>query len=229
MTARLLEVTDARALSLPDLIVADSEAAADLLARAVDVPHQQIATVFAGAEERVFCEEWSPIYPFGALHVALDGPSYATVLEAASLVPELPVRIVGRDDASTPDNVEWLSTPYDDLGIAYAHAGIAIGSLAEDVVIPDAAFQALATGTPLVTADTAAARELLVDGESALLVQPMDAGALASALRRLAEDESLRLRLSREGRRVYEERASEVVLGAQWRALLEPLAQTGTA
>ena len=46
-------------------------------------------------------------------------------------------------------------------------------------MIPNKAFQALACGTPLVTADTPAARELLQDGESALLVPPGDPEALA--------------------------------------------------
>ena len=53
-------------------------------------------------------------------------------------------------------------------------------------MIPNKAFQALACGTPLVTADTPAARELLVDGESALLVPAGDPEALAAAVRRLA-------------------------------------------
>ena len=54
-------------------------------------------------------------------------------------------------------------------------------------MIPNKAFQALACGTPLVTADTPAARELLVDGESALLVPTGDPEALAAAIRRLAD------------------------------------------
>jgi glycosyltransferase involved in cell wall biosynthesis len=67
--------------------------------------------------------------------------------------------------------------------------------------------------------------ELLVDGESALLVPPHDAHALANALRRIAGDRDLALRLSQAGRRVYTERASEAVLGVRWRELLED--QTG--
>ena len=70
-------------------------------------------------------------------------------------------------------------------------------------VIPNKAFQALACGTPLVTADTPAARELLVDGESALLVPPGDPEALAAALRRLAADPELARRLGDGGLAAY--------------------------
>jgi glycosyltransferase involved in cell wall biosynthesis len=90
-------------------------------------------------------------------------------------------------------------------------------------VIPNKAFQALACGTPLVTADTPAARELLTDGENALLVPPADATALAAAIRRLADDPALAHRLADAGRATYEARASEEVLGTQWRKLLESL------
>ena len=58
-------------------------------------------------------------------------------------------------------------------------------------MIPNKAFQALACGTPLITADTPAARELLRDGESALLVPPGDPEALAAAVRRLAGEPEL--------------------------------------
>ena len=91
-------------------------------------------------------------------------------------------------------------------------------------MIPNKAFQALACGTPLVTADTPAARELLTDGESALLVPPGNAEALARRLRRLAGDPGLAATLSAGGLAAYREHASEDILGARWRRLLEELA-----
>jgi hypothetical protein len=225
IAARVLAAVDVRALKMADLVVADSDAAADVLAHVADLPRERVATVFTGAEERVFGEDWTPVYPFGVLHVAGAGASLATLFTAAELVPELPFRVVAAKRADAPANVEWAATGYDDLGLAFAHAGIAVGGLDAAPEIPDAAFQALATGTPLVTADTPAARELLVDGETALLVRPDDPQALADALRQLAADRELLSQLSANGRRLYAERASEAVLGAQWRALLEH--QTG--
>jgi glycosyltransferase involved in cell wall biosynthesis len=91
-------------------------------------------------------------------------------------------------------------------------------------VIPNKAFQALACGTPLVTADTPAARELLVDGESALLVAPGDPEALADAIRRISAEPELGARLSTGGLAAYREHASEDVLGVRWRGVLEGLA-----
>ena len=104
-------------------------------------------------------------------------------------------------------------------------AGCALGifgtSAKAQRVIPNKAFQALACGTPLVTADTPAARELLVDGQSALLVPPGDPEALAGALRRLAGDGALAQHLAAGGRAAYEAHASEQVLGQRWRELVE--------
>jgi glycosyltransferase involved in cell wall biosynthesis len=90
-------------------------------------------------------------------------------------------------------------------------------------VIPNKAYQALACGTPLITASTRGSRELLTDEENALLVPPGDPVALADAMRRVAADSELARRLGAAGRRVYEERASEDVLGPRWRALIEEL------
>jgi glycosyltransferase involved in cell wall biosynthesis len=136
--------------------------------------------------------------------------SQEVVERAAALAPDVPVRIVepGEIDAG-------------DRGLAFAHAGIVLGSFRESRAIPPAVFQALATGAPVITAATSAARELLTDGESALLVEPESAEALADALRRLTGDDALRASIAAGGQRVYAERASRRVLGERWRDALE--------
>jgi hypothetical protein len=202
--AKVLHAVDSRALRLPDLVVCGTRAEAAYLEQ---LGARRTAVIFLGADEDVFCETWSPAYPFSALHVA---DAARDVVEAAALlVPELPVRIV-----------EPGEIPTHDRGIAFAHAGIVLGSFRESRAIPPAVFEALATGAPLITADTPAARELLDDGESALLVPPGDAGALADALRRLSGDDELRATIAARGHRVYAERASRTVLGAAWRDAL---------
>jgi glycosyltransferase involved in cell wall biosynthesis len=65
------------------------------------------------------------------------------------------------------------------------------------VVVREAAAAAL----PIVCSRVAgAAGDVAVDGENALLVDPLDVGALAGALRRLADDPELRARLGDRGR-----------------------------
>jgi glycosyltransferase involved in cell wall biosynthesis len=203
--ATVLRAVDSRALRLPDLVVCGTRAEADYLEQ---LGARRTTVIFLGADEDIFCETWSPAYPFSALYIA--DASRDEVEAAALLVPELPIRIVAPGEIAANEQ-----------GIAFAHAGIVLGSFRESRAIPPAVFEALATGAPVITADTPAARELLVDGESALLVAPGDPEALAGALRRLATDEGLRAAIAAEGHRVYEQRASRQVLGALWRAALE--------
>jgi glycosyltransferase involved in cell wall biosynthesis len=63
--------------------------------------------------------------------------------------------------------------------------------------------EAAACGLPLVLADrVGAARDLLVDGENGLLVPAGDVEAAAAALRRLAADRDLRLRMAARSRAI---------------------------
>jgi glycosyltransferase involved in cell wall biosynthesis len=231
--ARTLAAVDRRALRLADVVVADTEAHAGFLARAGDIPRERVETALVGAEERLFRPAWRPPATFACLFVGKLIPLHGleTILAAAKLAPELPFRFVGSGQLDAllearPPNVDWQRwIEYARLPEAYWEAGCALGifgtSDKAQRVIPNKAFQALACGTPLVTADTPAARELLVDGESALLVPPGDAQALAAAVRRVAADPELALHLSAGGRAAYERHASEDVLGARWRSLLE--------
>lgn len=72
--------------------------------------------------------------------------------------------------------------------------------------IPVSLMEALAHGTPCVASRLSGVPELVVDGETGLLVPPGDADALAAALARLLADEALAGRLGEGGRRLVRER-----------------------
>lgn len=234
--ARALAQVDRHALRTADLVVADTRGHADHLAGLAGLPRDRVEVAFVGAEERVFTPGWAPRDPFTVLFVGKLIPLHGldTILAAASALPDLHFRLVGSGQLDAlvhrrPANVEWLPwVEYERLPEELHGAGCALGifgtSAKAQRVIPNKAFQALACATPLVTGDTPAARELLVDGQSALLVPPGDPDALAQALQRLAADETLARSLSVGGRAAYEEHASEDVLGRRWRELLERVA-----
>jgi glycosyltransferase involved in cell wall biosynthesis len=233
LAARALAAVDRKALRLAAVVVADTRANADHLAEAAGLDPERVRVCFVGAEERLFRPGWSPREPFTCLFVGKLIPLHGveTILAAARAAPEIPLRLVGSGQLEEalrnhPPNVEWVRwVDYERLPGELHAAGCALGifgtSAKAQRVIPNKAFQALACGTPLVTADTPGARELLVHEESALLVQPGDPEALAAALRRIAADTELRARLSEGGRAVYEAKASEAVLGQRWREILE--------
>ena len=230
---RALEAIDRRALRAADLVIADTQANAEFLAELGGLPRDKVQVCFVGAEERIFGPGWEPEQPFHALFVGKLIPLHgvATVLQAARLAPDLRFRIVGsgqlepllRQPPANVEHVPWLE--YERLSRELHNAGCALGVFGTSEkagrVIPNKVFQALACGVPVITADTPAARELLVDGESALLVPPGDAQALADALRRLASDDVLRADIAAGGLAAYRRHASEDVLGRRWLSIIE--------
>ena len=232
LPARALEIVDRRAFDAADLVVSDTDADAEYFSR---LTKTRVETCFVGAEDRLFVPRWAQPERFTVLFVGKLIPLQGVdvVLDAARLAPDVRFRIIGSGQLDAllrepPPNVEhttWVE--YDRLPAELHSAGCALGIFGSSAkaarVIPNKAFQALACATPLVTSDTPASRELLVDGESALLVPPGDPGALADAVKTIAGDGVLAARLSRGGRHAYEERASEAVLGPRWRSMIERL------
>jgi glycosyltransferase involved in cell wall biosynthesis len=233
LAARALGALDRYAFRVADLVVADTAAHAEHLRGLTGA--SRIEVCFVGAEERLFQPGWVRPEEFSALFVGKLIPlqGLETILAAARLAPELRFRIVGSGQlerllAERPRNVEhvpWVE--YERLPAELHRASCALGVFGTSAkagrVIPNKAFQALACGVPLVTGDTPAARELLHEGRSAVLVPTGDAEALAVALRRLAGDASLAHAISAGGLAAYRVQASEQVLGARWREVIESL------
>ena len=233
LRAAALRSLDGRAFRGADLVVADTRAHAAYFQDAFELASERVAVALVGAEDSLFHPAETEPAGFHVLFVGKLIPLHGleTILAAARLVPEVRFVVVGEGQlasllAHPPPNVEhvpWLD--YRGLPDAYRRAGCALGVFGTGAkaarVIPNKVFQALACARPVITADTAAARELLADGENALLVPAGDPRALASAIRRMVEDSGLANRIGDAGRRTYEMQASESVLGARWRSLLE--------
>jgi glycosyltransferase involved in cell wall biosynthesis len=231
--AGVVHLVDRRAFRRADVVVADTAAHGAFFREQFGLRADRVEVCFVGAEDRLFFPGWQPEAPFHVLFVGKLIPLHGldTILAAAGLAPEIPFRVVGSGQLEAlldhrPPNVEWIPwVEYEDLPGEIQSAGCALGIFGTGAkasrVIPNKAFQTIACGTPLVTGDTAAARELLTDGHDALLVPPGDPEALADAVRSLASDPGLADRIGAAGRETYEAHASEAVLGARWRALLE--------
>jgi glycosyltransferase involved in cell wall biosynthesis len=141
------------------------------------------------------------------------------VLYAGRLSPEKGVRelvaaanglplVVAGDGPLRPEVPQALGfVPNDELQAYYARAAVvACPSHREGFGV--ACAEAMAHGKPVVASAVGGLKDLVVDGETGLLVPPGDVPALRGALQRLLADRALRRRLGTAGRARVEEHFS---------------------
>lgn len=90
--------------------------------------------------------------------------------------------------------VEWVGF-CDDVPGLWRDSHIAVLPSWYGEGVPKSLLEAAAAARPMVAVDGPGLREVVIDGETGLLVPPRDAGALADALARLVGDEALRRRM----------------------------------
>ena len=95
-------------------------------------------------------------------------------------------------------HVELLGERDDVPGLLAGSDVFVLSSRSEGM--PLAILEAMAAGLPVVASDVGGIGELVVDGETGVLVRPGDRDALAAALERLAGDRALRKRMGAAGR-----------------------------
>jgi glycosyltransferase involved in cell wall biosynthesis len=81
--------------------------------------------------------------------------------------------------------------------------------------LPNKVWQCLGAGRPVVTRSGLASSRILRDGEHCLLVPPGDPGAIAEALRRLANSQDLASALAKSGADMVRQSYSSARIGAQ--------------
>jgi glycosyltransferase involved in cell wall biosynthesis len=140
-------------------------------------------------------------------------------VEALAKLPEqATLDIVGRGDdryeetlrslaaeRGLGDRVRFAAVERHELAERYAAADVVVFPTLWEEPFGLVPVEAMACGTPVVATGTGGSSEFLLDGFNCLHVPPGDAGALAGAVRRLADDDALRRRLLAGGYRTAEE------------------------
>ena len=165
----------------------------------------------------------------GALQVGYTGSLYAgrgieLMSELADRLPEIDLHVLGgptseadllRARHDRPSNLhvhglrpiadaERLQATMDVLLAPYSSTTMTPGGVdTSRWMSPMKVFEYLAAGRPMVCADLPVLREVLVDGETALLAPADDARAWAAAVGRLAADPELRRRIGTAARATH--------------------------
>jgi glycosyltransferase involved in cell wall biosynthesis len=227
---RWLDLASCRAA---DKVFLDTYQHIDYFVRTYGMPRERFVRLPAGADDSVMYprsaeESGEFTVHFHGAYQRLHGAEH--IVEAAALLPDVRFTMIGqgrtyhacagRAEELRAGNITFKTpVPYEDLPGYMAGASVCLGIFGKTekagLVVPQKAYEALAMGKPLITADTPAAREMLVHEEHALLCRPADAEDLAGAIRRLKDHPELRAKIATNGHALFRERFAPAALGRE--------------
>ncbi len=210
-------------------------------------PAARIVLAYHGVDSARFAPAVTPEPSTGELRILAVGrlvekKGYPVLLDALQrLIAEgTPVRceIIGGGGLSgeLTDRIDRLgltgvvslsgARTHQQIAQAYRHADVFVQS---SVVLPDgdrdgipnSLLEAMASGLAVVASSVAGIPEIVTDAVTGLLVAPADAAALAAALRRLAEDATLRATLGAAARAHVVTQLDRTACGQQTAALFD--------
>ncbi len=240
LAANFLFALDRWSFRLSDRIILDTDAHIDYISAKFRIDRSKFDRIFVGADEEAFplgtaSQQKSPfVVLFVGKFIPLHGIPH--IIAAASLLEREDIRfeIVGsgqlhgqimdlcsRLKVSNISFTDWI--PYHRLAEKMAEAHVCLGIFGEGGkarrVIPNKVFMSLAVGLPVITGDSPASRELLIHGQSAMLVPMAHPEALAEAIKLLKENQALRDQIAAGGRQVFQRHCSAKALGQQLQTL----------
>jgi glycosyltransferase involved in cell wall biosynthesis len=222
--SRLFWLADHLALRCADRVVLDTQHQIRIFAGAYDVDIGKFRRIFLCSDESVM-RPGAPAPAGDTFRVHFHGefaPFHGVdvILRAAHLLRDQGVSftIIGTGITYERDrrlareldlpNVRFIDrVPYAELARYMSQANACLGIFADSAraarELTNKVVEAMAVGRPLITRDNASVREVLADGDSALLVEPGSPEQLAQAILRLKADPALCERLGRNALEQY--------------------------
>jgi len=207
-----------------DRVITVSHSSAEDIHRIFKVPNSALRVIHNGIDTDLFnCDGHVPKEPHSLIMVSSGGghtkgvPYLLEALEVLRREVDVKLTIVGNNSPECEqvrlvkeNGLEDIVTftggiEREELARRYARAEIAVApSLYEGFGLPTA--EAMACQLPVIAASAGALPEVMgEDGETGILVPPADSDKLATAIKRLLDDEPLRKRMGKAGRKRVEE------------------------
>jgi glycosyltransferase involved in cell wall biosynthesis len=209
--AKLLYRFERFAINLADIALVDTNEHGRYLEELFDMPRGCLRTVWVGVEEQCFTPARSSsrkilrrdpkrvlffgqFIPLHGIDVIVEAAEilekqenrgdYEWLLIGKGQMQPAIDRMIAEKNLSSVKRLEWV--PYEELVEQIRQADICLGIFGStgksQRVIPNKVFQILAVGTPLITADTPAIREVISPSAKISLIQPGSAEDLADAV-----------------------------------------------
>jgi len=243
LKAMVFQFVDTITLRMADRIILETEDHIHDYAAKFGIPESTFEHLFLTVDEEVISpRERNPnkggdfLVHFHGEYAPFHGVS--TILRAAHLLRDAGVtfRLIGRGityetDRALADElkltnvrfIDWVD--YENLADVMTDADCCLGIFGANPrtlrVLTNKVVEALAAGQPLITARNAPVQELVIDGESAILVRQAEPEDLAGAILRLKNDPDLAKRIGANGRRVYETKCANAIFAARLRDVIQ--------
>ena len=231
---------EADLFSRADIVVADTPAHAEYYRTELNVPPDNLMTLYVGAETDLFKPVEVPplLKPYQILFygsfLKLQGAE--VIVEAAKQASDLDIMWTLLGEGVTKPECVRLAQGYhhirfepridyqkltDRISQAHVLLGVFGTTLKADLVIPNKMFQAMAVGRPVITRRSKAYGDTLNESETIGWVTAGDSSALAFLVRKWFEDPSHLMERGRQTRKLFDTYFNEPKLKAALKTILE--------
>jgi glycosyltransferase involved in cell wall biosynthesis len=221
-----LWIIDFVAFALSDIVLIETNAQVEFIARTFFVKRKKLMRVWVGVDETDFFPDKTVVKNnvftvlFRGAFLPFVGVEH--IIEAARILAKEEVKflVIGNGlleksikeklKAYSLSNVELITEflPIDELRKRMLSCHIAIGQISSHELVSrtvtNKTFEYLALGLPFITADSLSTRELLTDGKHCLFAKGGDVGDLVQKILYLKDNSSVREELSLNGRALFD-------------------------
>lgn len=236
LKAKLLRYIDRTSCKLANHCILDTQEHIDYFCKEFKLKKEKFSVVYVGSDDEIFYPRENKknekfLVQFNGTFIPLQGIEY--IVKAAKILEKenIQFKIIGTGQEHKKikelykklglNNIEFTDKyiPLKEYAEETNKADICLGIFGDSIktnnVIPNKAFETIATKKPLITSETVAIKEIFTDKENCLFCKPHDETDLANKILLLKNDKKLREKIASNGYKLFKERFDNKNIGKE--------------